>query len=253
MKKLIPLLYLVIAAGCSTIDFQIGFPSDVDRSSFTRYEVAEIPFVSAPISRAEFGPYSVNLVRYGLDKKRTIDNGFSTDTVKAAVSEKYTYELRGLGKSIWSGECESSAEYYSKEKGIFFSTVVDGYYRNIFKCRFSSTGQTPIELQIEVNETYTDQSQPGFKKGYLRSGSIQLNIERTTATGNVSAVPMHIGYYIYHKGELVAVVQNQVHGNVYISSTLDRKLLPLVVNAAAAILTYYDLESEVLDDGDDEN
>lgn len=246
MKKIIPVLILALAAGCSTVQYQIGFPPDAERSSFTRYEVKEIQYVTERISNASFGPYSVNIVRYGTDRKKSIDDGFYTDTRNISAKEKYSYELRGLGKSIWSGECESSAEYYSKETGIFFSTVADGYYKNRLSCRFTSPGQTPVELQIDVTETYKDSSIPGFKKGYVSSGNMRLDLERTASTENFALVPMHIGYYIYHNGELVAVVQNMIHGNVYISSGLDRRLLPLVVNASAAILTYYDLEAEVL-------
>lgn len=252
MKKLLPFVFLLLNAGCSTVQYQIGFPSDADQSSFTRYEVKEIQIVTSKISDAAFGPWSVSLTRTPMNKSTKKNDGFITDEEKNSASEKYSYKLSGPDRSIWSGECESSAEYYCKESGIIFSSVVDGYYKNYLRCRFTSPGQQPIEMQIEVNENYKDQSIPGFKKGYIRSGNIQLDLERTMSTEKFSLMPMHIGYYIYYNNELVAVVQNMIHGNVYISSTLDRKLLPLVVNASAALLTYYDLEVEVLAMDEDE-
>lgn len=252
MKKIIPALILVFAAGCSTIQYQIGFPPDADRTSFTRYEVKEIQFVTQHINDAVFGPYSVKITRTPMQKKINRSDGFITDVDNNSVSEKYTYELTGPGKMLWRGECESSAEYYSKESGLIFSSVVDGFYKNYLQCRFTSGSHDPIEMKIEVNETYKDQSMPGFKKGYVRSGNIQLDLERTMSTEKYSLLPFYIGYYIYYNGELVAVVQNFMNGNVYISSDLDRKLLPLVINASAAILTYYDLEVEVLADDEEE-
>ncbi len=248
MKKLIPGLFLVLAAGCSTVQYQIGFPPDAERSSFTRYEVKEIQYVTQHINNAAFGPYTVSITRTPMKKSINRSDGFITDVDKNSASETYTYELKGPGKILWHGDCESSADYYSRESGLIFKTVEDGYYKNYLRCTFNSAGRKPIEMKIDVNETYKDQSMTLFKKGYIRSGNIQLDLERTTNTEKFSLLPFNIGYYIYHNEELVAIVQNLMNGNVYISSTLDPRLLPLVVNASAAILTYYDLEVEVFPD-----
>ena len=253
MKKLIPALFLVLAAGCSTVQYQIGFPPDADRSSFTRYKVAQIQYVTQHVNDATFGPYSVKVTRSAMKKNINRTDGFITDVDKNSASEKYIYELKGPGSTVWNGECESSADYYNKESGLIFKTVEDGYYKNYLLCTFTSASHKPIEMKIEVNENYKDQSMTLFKKGYIRSGSIQLDLERTMNTEKYSLLPFNVGYYIYHKDELVAVVQNLMNGNVYISSTLDPRLLPLVVNASAAILTYYDLEAEVFPDEEEDD
>lgn len=238
--------------GCSSLQFQIGFPAGEDPASFTKYTVKEIKVVTEPVNSVNFGPYSVIVNRTGIKKSENKTDGVLSAEVKNTAAEKYSSELKGLSGETWSAECDSYADYYSKESGIAITRKpVDGYYKNYLQCTFTSGKQQPAEMRLEVNETYKDQTLLP-KKGYARCGNVKLDIERTMDTGQASLLPMYLGYYIYHKGKLVAVVQNMIKGTVYISGNLEPELLPLVVNASAAILTHYDLEVEVFPDDDED-
>lgn len=248
----IPLI-LFFLTGCSTLNYRIGFPPDADPSSFTKYEVKEIKIISGSISYAAFGPYEVNLSRSGIDKSEKKSDSLFSYEERRTASEKYTYSLNAGKAGAWSGGCESSADYYVKETGFsIFRKVKEGHFKNRLHCGFTSPKSFPHELKIEVNET-PDEPDYISGRGYIRKGDIKLDIERTSNTENLSLVPLNVGYYIYHNGSLVAAVQNMIHGAVYISKTLEPELLPIIVNASAAILTYYNLELEVLPDSDEES
>ena len=181
-------------------------------------------------------------------KKEKKSSGFFHSEEIVTAYETYSYELSGIGKSIWKGECVSKADSRSEESGILiFKKTVGGDYKNFIHSKAGAEDGIPIELNIEANLRFDDKEIPKMK-GYVKRGNIKLEIERTMNTKRNNLFPMYVGYYIYDNKKLVAVVQNMVKGAVYISSSIKPDLLPLVINASGIILTYYDLEQEVLAD-----
>ncbi|PKL15798.1 MAG: hypothetical protein CVV49_19570 [Spirochaetae bacterium HGW-Spirochaetae-5] len=244
------LFILIFFTGCAalqkTSDFafgnKIGFPDDVDSSLFKEYPVAEVPLTNQRINGADFGPYSIKLIRNEIKVEDNSSKGFLKSEFQKIASEKYNYELKGIGKTVWRGECTTSAHNIEKKSGFPMFEKREYSYKNIMACNASGPDRI-ISLQME--SLLPENGGLCQQKGYAVSGNIRLDIEETMNTDKQYLMPVYIGFYIYNKGILAAVVQNRMKGAVYISSTLDAELLPVVINTAAALLTYYDLLYEV--------
>lgn len=261
MKKyfFLPILVLFFSIGCSTLqnlsdaafNYQIAFPPDVDQSSFTKYTAPEVPFTTDIVNSATFGTYSIQVVRSAMEKTEDKSGWFFKSKRNVTASEKYTYVLKGIGDETWKGECSSYAHDRYKQSGVLMFKKEEYDFKSYLQTTAVSGKGHPIEIHLEAVMGTADKIPP-VMKGYAQRGKIRIDLERTMNTEKVQLFPMHIGYYIYYKGKLVAVVQNLTKGIVYISSSLDKDLLPLVINVSAVLLTYYDLELVVLPDDEEE-
>ncbi len=244
------ILPLILFNGCTALqraaDFtygnKIGFPDGIDSSSFTEYSVSEIQLITKSINYANFGPYSVRLLRNGIKIQDNSSSGFLKSEYNKKASEKYNYELTGIGKTVWKGECVSSAHNIEKKSGLPLFEKEEYFYENFLQCK-ASNGEKSLNLKFESFPPEGGTLLP--QRGYVESGGIRFDIEETMNTDKNYLLPFNIGFYIYDKGKLAAVVQNRVKGAVYISSAVDNKSLPLILNTAAILLTYYDLIYEV--------
>jgi hypothetical protein len=252
MKRTIyfTLFILIFFTGCAalqkTSDFafgnKIGFPDDVDSSSFKEYPVVEVQLTNQRINGANFGPYSIKLIRNEIKTENNHSKGFLKSEFNKKASENYNYELKGIGNTIWRGECTSSAHNVEKKSGFPMFEKREYSYKNIMACNASGPDK---KINLQMESLFPENGGLCQQKGYAVSDNIRLDIEETMNTDKQYLISLYIGFYIYDRGKLAAVVQNRMKGVVYISSTLDAELLPAVINTAAILLTYYDLLYEV--------
>jgi hypothetical protein len=238
------LLSLITLSSCSS--FKIVFPQGNDRSSFDAIEIKERMTFGVLDEKITIGSFIATIDRSWT--KTDSSQGFqlfgSSKTVTA--EQNYSFKITGPDDFNWDGKCAAGAEVEQETTKIFkYKTKSETVNQNNLMCEFKS-GAKKIILYIEGPSSE--------KTGYIRSDTISLDIimrfESMTVGKGWTGSNNTIGYQVYNKGVLIAVIGPGMNDKaLYVRKGVDQKLMPILLNSTAALVAYEDMSKNAKSSG----
>ena len=233
---------LTIFSSCSSM--KIIFPEGSIRNSFDVIDIKEKVTFGILNEKITIGAYTAFPDRSGTETDSSGFSIFSQSLKTVSAKQTYSFKLTGPDGFNWRGKCAASAEV-EKEKIKLFKLKMKSstLQKNNLLGEFIS-GNKKIFLYIDG--PYSS------KTGYIRfNGStytVKMKPESSNIGGGWKTSNSTIGYQIYDKNILIAVIgTTSMDKALYIRKSIDRKLMPVLLNISAALVAYEDISAKIKD------